>query len=243
MFSIFSELHTRFLMSYALTGRQENCIPMLYSGTLWRLINQNPRTLFPYPLKPSMFPKICAHYVVLGNADPIAFAYSYSESGCFDTSPLAYSSIDIVSVGTLLSASDFRIPIPDSTHLPDITILVCAHSGIAHPISPCWYAIYSGIAYPISASWYAIYPGVSYQIPPYWYAEYLGVSYQISPCWYTEYLGSVYPIPPYRYAVYFGNVYHVSPYWYANACINKRLPIAAYHLADTHTRCQKIPAR
>ena len=124
-----------------------------------------------------MFPKICAHYVVLGNADPIAFAYSYSESGCFDTSPLAYSSIDIVSVGTLLSASDFRIPIPDSTHLPDITILVCAHSGIAHPISaywyaecldiahpisPCWYAIYSGIAYPISASWYAIYPGVSY---------------------------------------------------------------------------------
>ena len=26
-------------------------------------------------------------------------------------------------------------------------------------------------------------------------------------------------------------------------CINKRLPIAAYHLADTHTRCQKIPAR
>ena len=78
------------------------------------------------------------------------------------TSPLAYSSIDIVSVGTLLSASDFRIPIPDSTHLPDITILVCAHSGIAHPISPCWYAIYSGIAYPISASWYAIYPGVSY---------------------------------------------------------------------------------
>ena len=145
-----------------------------------------------------MFPKICAHYVVLGNADPIAFAYSYSESGCFDTSPLAYSSIDIVSVGTLLSASDFRIPIPDSTHLPDITILVCAHSGIAHPISPCWY---------------------------------------------TEYLGSVYPIPPYRYAVYFGNVYHVSLYWYVNACINKRLPIAAYHLADTHTRCQKIPAR
>ena len=24
---------------------------------------------------------------------------------------------------------------------------------------------------------------------------------------------------------------------------HKRLPIAAYHLADTHTRCQKIPAR
>ena len=112
-------------------------------------------TLAPDKLEPP-------HYVVLGNADPIAFAYSYSESGCFDTSPLAYSSIDIVSVGTLLSASDFRIPIPDSTHLPDITILVCAHSGIAHPISPCWYAIYSGIAYPISASWYAIYPGVSY---------------------------------------------------------------------------------
>ena len=124
-----------------------------------------------------MFPKICAHYVVLGNADPIAFAYSYSESGCFDTSPLAFSSIDIVSVGTLLSASDFRIPIPDSTHLPDITILVCAHSGIAHPISPCWYAIYSGIAYPISASWYAIYPGVAYKISPYRYAEYSGVAY------------------------------------------------------------------
>ena len=160
-----------------------------------------------------MFPQICAHYVVFGNADPIAFAYSYSESGCFDTSPLAYSSIDIVSVGTLLSASDFRIPIPDSTHLPDITILVCAHSGIAHPISAYWYAECLDIAHPIS---------------PYRYAEYPSINHQI---------------PPYRYAVYFGNVYHVSPYWYVNACINKRLPIAAYHLADTHTRCQKIPAR
>ena len=109
-----------------------------------------------------MFPQICALYVVLGNADPIAFAYSYSESGCLDTGSPAYGSIDIVSVGTLLSASVFRIPIPDSTHLPDITILVCAHSGIAHPISPCWYAIYSGIAYPISASWYAICPGIAY---------------------------------------------------------------------------------
>ena len=29
---------------------------MLYSGTVWRLINQNPRTLFPYPLKPSIVP-------------------------------------------------------------------------------------------------------------------------------------------------------------------------------------------
>ena len=139
-----------------------------------------------------MFPKICAHYVVLGNADPIAFAYSYSESGCFDTSPLAYSSIDIVSVGTLLSASDFRIPIPDSTHLPDITILVCAHSGIAHPISPCWYAICPGIVHPISVSWYAIYSGIAHSISASWYAIYPGVAYKISPYRYAEYSGVAY---------------------------------------------------
>lgn len=129
---------------------------------------------------------------------PIASAYSYSESECLDTVPFAYVSLDVVSVGTILFASVFWTSIPDSTHLPDITILVCAHPGIAHPISADWYA------------------------------EYLGINYQI---------------PPYRYAVYFGNVHHVSPYWYVNACINKQLPIAAYHLADTHTRCQKIPAR
>ena len=58
-----------------------------------------------------MFPQICALYVVLGNADPIAFAYSYSESGCLDTGSPAYGSIDIVSVGTLLSASVFWTPI------------------------------------------------------------------------------------------------------------------------------------
>ena len=67
-----------------------------------------------------MFPQICALYVVLGNADPIAFAYSYSESGCLDTGSPAYGSIDIVSVGTLLSASVFWTYIPDSTHLSDI---------------------------------------------------------------------------------------------------------------------------
>ena len=54
-----------------------------------------------------MFPQICAHYVVFGNADPIAFAYAYSESGCFDTGSFAYVSLDIVSVGTILFASDF----------------------------------------------------------------------------------------------------------------------------------------
>ena len=54
-----------------------------------------------------MFPQICALYVVLGNADPIAFAYSYSESGCLDTGSPAYGSIDIVSVDTILFASDF----------------------------------------------------------------------------------------------------------------------------------------
>lgn len=36
-----------------------------------------------------------------------ASAYLYSESGCLDTNPPAYGSLDIVSVGTLLSASDF----------------------------------------------------------------------------------------------------------------------------------------
>ena len=90
-----------------------------------------PNILFPYPLKPSMFPQICAHYVVFGNADPIAFAYAYSESGCFDTGPFAYGSIDIVSLSTLLSASVFWTFIPDSTHLSDIKILVCAHPGIS----------------------------------------------------------------------------------------------------------------
>lgn len=77
----------------------------------------------------------------------------------------------------------------------------------------------------------------------YWYAICLGIAHTISASWYAEYLGINHQIPPYRYAVYFGNVYYVSPYWYARTCINKRLPIAAYHLADTHTRCQKIPAR
>ena len=52
-----------------------------------------------------MFLMSCAHYVVLGNADPIASAYAYSESGCLDIGSLAYGSIDIVSVGTLLSVS------------------------------------------------------------------------------------------------------------------------------------------
>ena len=92
----------------------------------------------------------------------MASTYSYSESGCLDTGSPAYGSIDIVSVGTLLSASDFRIPIPDSTHLPDITILVCAHSGIAHPISAYWYAECLDIAHPISPYRYAEYPGVAY---------------------------------------------------------------------------------
>ena len=54
-----------------------------------------------------MFPQICALYVVLGNADPIAFAYAYSESECLDTVPFAYVSLDIISVGTILFASDF----------------------------------------------------------------------------------------------------------------------------------------
>ena len=153
-----------------------------------------------------MFPQICALYVVLGNADPIAFAYSYSESGYLDTGSPAYGSIDIVSVGTLLSVSVFWTSIPDSTHLSDIKTLVCAHPisaywyaicpGIVHPISVSWYAIYSGIAHSISASWYAIYPGVAYKISPYRYAEYLGIDHQIT---------------PYRYAVYSDIVHHIPP--------------------------------
>ena len=43
--------------------------------------------------------------------------------------------------------------------------------------------------------------------------------------------------------LYTGSVYAYLQRAVKNACINKRLPIAAYHLADTHTRCQKIPAR
>ena len=116
-----------------------------------------PNILFPYPLKSSMFPQTCAHYVVLGNANPIASTYAYSESGYLDTSPLAYGSIDIASVGTLLSVSVFWIPIPNSTHLSDITILVCAH-----PISAYWYAECLDIAHPISPYRYAEYPSVAY---------------------------------------------------------------------------------
>lgn len=123
-----------------------------------------------------MFPQICALYVVLGNADPIAFAYSYSESGCLDTGSPAYGSIDIVSVGTLLSASVFWTSIPDSTHLSDIKTLVCAH--------------------PISAYWYAICPGIDYEISPYRYAEYLGIDHQITPYRYAVYSDIVHHIPP-----------------------------------------------
>ena len=92
----------------------------------------------------------------------MASTYSYSESGCLDTGSPAYGSIDIVSVGTLLSASVFWTSIPDSTHLSDIKTLVCAHSGIAHPISAYWYAECLDIAHPISPYRYAEYPGVAY---------------------------------------------------------------------------------
>ena len=123
-----------------------------------------------------MFPQICALYVVLGNADPIAFAYSYSESGCLDTGSPAYGSIDIVSVGTLLSASVFWTSIPDSTHLSDIKTLVCAH-----PISAYWYAICPGIVHPISAYRYAEYLGIDHQITPYRYAVYSDIVHHIPP--------------------------------------------------------------
>ena len=123
-----------------------------------------------------MFPQICALYVVLGNADPIAFAYSYSESGCLDTGSPAYGSIDIVSVGTLLSASVFWTSIPDSTHLSDIKTLVCAH--------------------PISAYRYAVCLGIDYEISPYRYAEYLGIDHQITPYRYAVYSDIVHHIPP-----------------------------------------------
>lgn len=129
----------------------------------------------PIPLKPSMFPQICALYVVLGNADPIAFAYSYSESGCLDTGSPAYGSIDIVSVGTLLSASVFWTSIPDSTHLSDIKTLVCAH-----PISAYWYAICPGIVHPISAYWYAECLAICYGVSPYRYAVCLGIVMSIA---------------------------------------------------------------
>lgn len=81
-----------------------------FNAVFWHTLvpdKLEPRTLFPYPLKPSMFPQTCAHYVVLGNANPIASAYAYSESGCLDTGSFTYGSIDIVSVGTLLSVSVF----------------------------------------------------------------------------------------------------------------------------------------
>ena len=87
----------------------------------------------------------------------MASTYSYSESGCLDTGSPAYGSIDIVSVGTLLSASVFWTSIPDSTHLSDIKTLVCAH-----PISAYWYAECLDIAHPISPYRYAEYPGVAY---------------------------------------------------------------------------------
>ena len=165
-----------------------------------------PRTLFPYPLKPSMFPQTCAHYVVLGNADPITFAYAYSESGCLDTGSPAYGSIDIVSVGTLLSASVFWTSIPDSTHLSDIKTLVCAH-----PISAYWYAICPGIVHPISAYWYAECLAICYGVSPYRYAVCLGIDYEISPYRYAEYLGIDHQITPYRYAVYSDIVHHIPP--------------------------------
>ena len=123
-----------------------------------------------------MFPQICALYVVLGNADPIAFAYSYSESGCLDTGSPAYGSIDIVSVGTLLSASVFWTSIPDSTHLSDIKTLVCAYG-----VSPYRYAVCLGI---------------DYEISPYRYAEYLGIDHQITPYRYAVYSDIVHHIPP-----------------------------------------------
>ena len=138
-----------------------------------------------------MFPQICALYVVLGNADPIAFAYSYSESGCLDTGSPAYGSIDIVSVGTLLSASVFWTSSPDSTHLSDIKTLVCAH-----PISAYWYAECLAICYGVSPYRYAVCLGIDYEISPYRYAEYLGIDHQIT---------------PYRYAVYSDIVYHIPP--------------------------------
>ena len=153
-----------------------------------------------------MFPQICALYVVLGNADSIAFAYSYSESGCLDTGPLAYGSIDIVSVGTLLSASVFWTSIPDSTHLSDIKTLVCAH-----PISAYWYAICPGIVHPISAYWYAECLAICYGVSPYRYAVCLGIDYEISPYRYAEYLGIDHQITPYRYAVYSDIVHHIPP--------------------------------
>ena len=128
-----------------------------------------------------MFPQTCAHYVVLGNAGPIASAYSYSESGGLDTDPFAYGSLDIVSVGTILFASDFGIPIPDSTHLPDIKILVCAHSGIAHPISASWYAECLEICYGVTPYRYAVCFGNDHQIPPYRYAVYSDIVHHIPP--------------------------------------------------------------
>ena len=102
----------------------------------------------------------------------MASTYSYSESGCLDTGSPAYGSIDIVSVGTILFASDFWTSIPDSTHLSDIKTLVCAH-----PISAYWYAICPGIVHPISAYWYAECLDIAHPISPYRYAEYPGVAY------------------------------------------------------------------
>ena len=76
-------------MPRALIGHQENCISMLYSGTVWRLNKLEPPYSVPVSLKIQYVPTDHAPiYVVLGNADSIAFAYSYSESGCLDTGSL-----------------------------------------------------------------------------------------------------------------------------------------------------------
>ena len=131
------------------------------------------------------------------------------------------------------SVQFFSHPISESTSQ---TVPICL-------ISQYWYAECLAICYGVSPYRYAVCLGIDYEISPYRYAEYLGIDHQITPYRYAVYSDIVHHIPPQWYAVYFGNVYHVSPYWYVNACINKRLPIAAYHLADTHTRCQKIPAR
>ncbi len=85
-----------------------------------------------------------------------------------------------------------------------------------------------GITYPISASWYAIYPVslIRYRLVGMQNAPATFIMYHLSE---MQYISATFIM------------YHLTGMQMLVS--TKRLPIAAYHLADTHTRCQKIPAR
>ena len=197
---------------------------MLYAGTVWRLNDQNPA--------------LCSHRSAPSMSFSIRRILWHLHTHTLNPSvwiPVHWHTVQSISFQSVQFFSHTISEYPSQT-VPIYLILKYWYAHIRYQLvgmRKCFsiayqYAICLGIAHPISAYWYAECLGIAYQISPYWYAEYLGVAYQISPCWYAECLDINHQIPP---------------YWYANACINKRLPIAAYHLADTHTRCQKISAR